>query len=309
MDIDISTILADVRMKSPIVITGGVMSDELLFKALDLGVGAITIGTIALKPKSRHPPPFIVRLPYGFVNAYGIRRGLDDVKDFIVKILDVAERNDVKIICSCIEESLDSLKLIVRELEDLGCHIIELNASAPILKEVLELGLRADVLAKVVAQVSSTSRKPLSVKLSPLIVDVTSVAKELARAGMRIAHLINALSPALVIDVNTGKPILGIKGGIGALSGPAIKPIALAKVMMVAKNNPGLPIIGTGGVTSWRDAIEMIMVGASAVGLHSVLYIKGVRVIKEILSGIREFMKVRGYRSLEEFRGLTLKYV
>lgn len=116
--------------------------------------------------------------------------------------------------------------------------------------------------------------------------------------GADILHLTNALGPALALDIDTGRPILKTESGCGALSGPAIKPIALATVFLASRAMLGKPIIGTGGIYSWRDAVEFIMAGATAVGLHSALYAKGIRVLNEILEGIREFMCRFGYSRL-----------
>lgn len=308
MDVDLSVILGSVKFKNPLIISGGVINDTLLLKAMEYDVGGVTIGSIALKPKSTHPPPFIVKVPYGFVNAYGIRRGLSDYEDILAKVIDKAESTNTKVICSCIEENLDEIVYLAKELESRGCSVIELNLSAPIIKKIFDVGLRGEVMAKIVREVSRNISRPLSVKLSPLILDIADIANRLHSSGARIIHLINALSPALVIDLETGKPLLKTKNGLGALSGPAIKPIALAKVMLVAKSNPHIPIIGTGGVSSWSDAIEMILAGASAVGIHSALYIHSVKIVNEIITGMKQYLIKKGLPKITDIRGLTIKY-
>ncbi len=310
MDVDLTTSLSTVRLKTPVVLAGGVISEELVYKALDLEVGAVTIGTVAASPKSFHPPPFLVRVSdIGFVNAYGIRKTADDIADFILKAKDKAERNNVKLVCSVIEDDTGKLVELVRKMDELGCDIVELNMSAPVIPNLLKQGLNLDLAKKIVHRASKATSKPLSVKLSPLIQDISGASKELVSAGARILHLINALSPALVIDIETGKPKLNTKLGLGALTGPAIKPIALAKVLQTAIELPATPIIGTGGITTWKDAIEMIMAGASAVGVHSVIYSRGLKAINEIVNGIKQFMEEKGYSSINELRGRTITHV
>ena len=309
MDVDLSVTLDGVELKNPIIISGGVINDTLLLKAMEYGVGGVTIGSIALKPKSTHPPPFIVKVHYGFVNAYGIRRGLSDYEDILAKVIDKAESTNTKVICSCVEENLDDIVYLAKELESRGCSIIELNLSAPIIKKIFDVGLKSDVMAEIVREVSRNINRPLSVKLSPLILDIADTANRLHSSGARIIHLINALNPALAIDLETGKPLLKTRNGLGALSGPAIKPIALAKVMLVAKSNPHIPIIGTGGVSSWSDAIEMILAGASAVGIHSALYIHGVKIVSEIITGMKQYLIKKGITKITDIRGLTIRYV
>ncbi|HDD26030.1 MAG TPA: hypothetical protein ENF75_02955 [Acidilobales archaeon] len=309
MDIDLSVNLAGVELKSPIVVSAGVINEDYILKALKTDVGAVILGSYALSPKSTHPPPFIIKLGYGFVNAYGIRKSISEIRGFMLKVIDVAERNDVKVFCSVIEDNVERTSLIAKEAEELGCRVIELNLSAPIIPNLLTMGLNLDVAKTLVMGVSKCIKVPLSVKLSPLIQDIGYVGKELLKSGASILHLINALSPAMVIDIEAGKPMLKTKDGLGAFTGPSIKPIALAKVYLTAKELPEAPIIGTGGVTSWRDAIEMIMVGASAVGIHSALYLKGVEVINEIVNGIKNYLRRKGIERLNELRGLVLKNI
>jgi dihydroorotate dehydrogenase (NAD+) catalytic subunit len=308
MDLDVSTSLSGIKLKSPIVVAGGVMSEELLLRTLETNVGAVTVGSYALTPKSYHPRPFMIKVPYGYVNAYGIRKSIKDAEDFVLKIVDNAERNDVKVICSFIEEEINDICYGVKQLQNLGCSIIELNLSAPIIPGLLVKGLNVELVKEIINKVKGSINIPLSLKLSPLIQDIATVGKELASSGADILHLINALSPAVAIDLRSGAPILRTRMGLGALTGPAIKPIALAKVLILS-NSVEVPIIGTGGITSWEDAVEMIMVGASAIGIHSALYLKGIKVINEITDGIKSYMSKYGYSSIKELRGLTLRYI
>ncbi len=307
MDIDLSVELSGVRFKNPLIISGGVPSWNILIKAIEQDVGGVVFGSIGLRPLSSHPPPFIIRLPYGFVNAYGVRHGLSSVEEELLRIIDLAERFDSRVICSCVEERVEDMMELAHRLEGLGCSIIELNLSAPVIREVLEKGLNIEVLEKITRGVSQEIHVPLSVKLSPLILDPASFTRRLYKSGARIIHLSNALSPALVLDIKTGKPVLKTSNGLGALSGPAIKPVALAKVYLAAKENPSIPIIGTGGVSVWKDLVEMILAGAWAVGIHSTIYIHGIKIIRGLLKGLTKYLVEKGYSNVNQIRGLSYK--
>jgi dihydroorotate dehydrogenase (NAD+) catalytic subunit len=285
------------------------MNEDLILQALDYEVGAVTVGTYALAPKSTHPKPFITKVDCGYVNAYGIRRSIKEAEGFILKVLDKAEGSNAIVIGSVIEENVEGVVEAAKKMEELGVSMVELNLSAPILGKLLELGLNVELAERLIEAVKSEIDVPLSVKLSPLIIDLGGVGRRVARAGADVLHLVNALSPALVLDLETGAPIFKTENGYGALSGPAIKPIALGKVLLASKALPRTSIIGTGGVSSWKDVVEFIMVGASAVGLHSTLYAKGIRVLGEIVKGVKGYMKNKGYSSLDELRGLTHRYV
>ena len=305
MSVDLSVELSGVRFKNPLIISGGVPSWNILIKAIEQDVGGIVFGSIGLRPLSSHPPPFIIRLPYGFVNAYGVRHGLSSVEGELLRIIDLAERFNSRVICSCVEERIEDMIELARRLEDMGCSIVELNLSAPVIREVLEKGLSVEVLEEITRRVSREIHVPLSVKLSPLILDPALFTRRLYESGARIIHLSNALSPALVLDYRTGRPVLKTSNGLGALSGPAIKPIALAKVYLAAKDNPSIPIIGTGGVSTWKDLVEMILTGAWAVGIHSTIYLHGIKIVKELLKGLTKYLIEKGYSNVNQIRGLS----
>lgn len=298
--VDLSVELTGFHIKSPLIVAGGIANESLVLEAMNHDVGGVVVGTYALTPKSRHPPPLITKVECGYVNAYGVRRTLKEAESFILRVIERAERDGILVIGSVIEDDVGRIVEAARIMHELGVSVIELNLSAPVLK--MPKGLDVGGLIR---GIKSEVGSKISVKLPPLTSQET-IKKFL---GADIFHLTNALGPALVLDIKTGRPILKTESGCGALSGPAIKPIALATVFLASKAVPDKPIIGTGGIYSWKDAAEFIMAGATAVGLHSALYAKGIGVLDEILEGIESFMRDRGYSKLEEFRGLALRAI
>jgi len=148
---------------------------------------------------------------------------------------------------------------------------------------------------------------PVVMKLSPNVDNIAAIAKEVVNAGADAICAINSLGPGLVLDIETARPVLANK--TGGVSGPAVRPIAVRCVRDIcqALKNARLPaqVIGTGGVTTARDAIEMILVGATCVGIGSAVY-RGLGVFEEVNAGLVDYMRRHGYRSIEEFRGKAL---
>jgi dihydroorotate dehydrogenase (NAD+) catalytic subunit len=130
------------------------------------------------------------------------------------------------------------------------------------------------------------------------MVEMAQAARE---AGARGLTAVNTVGPGMVIDIDAARPVLGF--GIGGVSGSALKPLAIASVYQLYAAVKDMPIIGTGGVASGKDAVEMFMAGASAVGVGTAIYTRGFSVFKQITEEIKEIMKEKGVRSLSEFKG------
>jgi dihydroorotate dehydrogenase (NAD+) catalytic subunit len=161
----------------------------------------------------------------------------------------------------------------------------------------------AFVSAQVTRLVKRNARCPVIIKLSPNVENISAIAREVANAGADAICAINSLGPGMVVDIDTGRPVLSNR--TGGVSGPAIRPIAVRCVYDICKALRGtnVQVIGTGGVTDARDAIEMILVGATCVGIGSAVYHHGYGVFQDVCAGIEEYMRRHGYGSIEEFRG------
>lgn len=153
--------------------------------------------------------------------------------------------------------------------------------------------------AQVIAAVRRGSEVPVFAKLSPNVTSLTEIAAAVIQAGASGVSLINTVL-AMAVDIQTGRPKLA--GEVGGLSGPAIKPIAVRSVFEIHREFPHIPIIGMGGIMDWRDAVEFVMAGATAVALGTVNFINP-RAATEVTSGMREFCRRKGVRRLEELRG------
>ncbi|WFO75198.1 4Fe-4S binding protein [Desulfurococcaceae archaeon MEX13E-LK6-19] len=149
---------------------------------------------------------------------------------------------------------------------------------------------------------------PIFAKLSPFTPNIPELVKELEKVGVDGIVATNTIGPALHIDIETGKPIVGGPWGYGWMSGPALKPIALAVVAEVARNTK-LPVIGVGGITRGADVIEYFMAGASAVQICTAALIEGFGVFKRILNEVESWLKSHGYSSIEDVKGMALKHL
>jgi dihydroorotate dehydrogenase (NAD+) catalytic subunit len=152
--------------------------------------------------------------------------------------------------------------------------------------------------------VKKNTKLPLIVKVSPNVMNLGEIVKAAEKAGADVINAVNTLGPGMGIDIKTGKPILDFK--VGGLSGPALRPIAVRCVYDIYKSVK-IPIIGVGGVTTGNDAIEMMMAGASAVGIGTGVYYRGIDIFKKVCNEIEEFMKTHNYSDLKEIIGMAHK--
>ena len=181
-----------------------------------------------------------------------------------------------------------------------GAGAVELNVSCPHVEETgSEIGQNLTLLTQVVQEVKKATNKPVIVKLSPNVTDITKIAQAATSAGADALTAVNTVR-AIAIDTETAIPILS--NTRGGLSGPAIKPIALRCVFDIYKKVK-TPIIGCGGITSWQDAIEFMLAGASAIQIGTVIVQKDHEVFQAINHGIVAYMRKKKYRSIKEIVG------
>jgi len=183
-----------------------------------------------------------------------------------------------------------------------GADAVELNVSCPHVKETgSEIGQNPKILTEVVEKVKAVVDKPVFVKLSPNVTSIAETAEAAVKAGADAITAINTVK-AMAIDTETAMPILSNK--IGGLSGPAIKPIAIRCVYEIYEHVK-VPIIGCGGITNWRDAVEFLLAGATAVQIGTAVALKGPNVFKIVAQGIDAYLKKKGFRSVNEIVGLS----
>jgi dihydroorotate dehydrogenase (NAD+) catalytic subunit len=206
------------------------------------------------------------------------------------------------VVASFFGDSLEDFTEIAEILTEAGADALELNASCPnVLEEMGMLASDPDNLEKVVRSIKEITHLPLFVKLSPNVTDIKEVAIVAENSGADVITATNTLM-GIAISPEFKRPIL--TNTTGGLSGPALKPISLRCVWEIAEV-VDIPIIGCGGVTNWRDAVEYILAGASAVQIGTAIQSRGLKVFQEVSQGIKEYMSCNGYSELMDFIGVA----
>jgi dihydroorotate dehydrogenase (NAD+) catalytic subunit len=299
---DLSVKIAGVELKNPVVTASGTFGSGKEFaNIIDLNrLGAITVKGVSHEPWPGNPPPRIAETYGGMLNAVGLQN--PSAKEFIKNDLPFLKKYDTKVIVNLCGKTIDDYVSAVQDFESAeGVHLFELNISCPNIKAGgMAMGTDPKMAEEVTRAVKKhTGKTPLIVKLSPNVTDIVSIAKAAESGGADALCLINTLL-GMRIDINKKKPILGNK--IGGLSGPAIKPVAVRMVWQVSKAT-SLPIIGTGGATTWQDAIEFIMAGATAVSVGTANFTNPLATM-EMIDGITRYMEENKIKNLSEIRGI-----
>lgn len=261
-------------------------------------LGAIVCKGTTLEPREGNPQPRLAETASGLLNSIGLQN--IGVKALLKEKAPLWANWRVPVIVNIAGETVDDYAKLADELDGVaGISGIEVNISCPNVKAGgAEFSANPESAARVTAAVKAATSLPLLVKLTPNTDDITRIAVAVAEAGADAISLINTLK-GMAIDVAERRPLLGNK--TGGLSGPAIKPIALAMVYEVA-GAVNLPVIGCGGITTGSDAIEFIMAGASAVQVGTASFANP-RAPLEVLEGIEQFMKKEGINNLSELIG------
>jgi dihydroorotate dehydrogenase (NAD+) catalytic subunit len=292
------------RLASPIVLLSGCVGFGEEYTRVEgfsnRDVGAIVLKGTTREPRLGNPAHRVYETPMGMLNAIGLQNpGADYVVDQILPTLDFTETAFFANVCgSTIEDYVE----VTRRFDDSPIDAIELNISCPNIKEGgVQFGNSPEMSARVVEACRRVTRKPLITKLSPNQTDIRENARRCIEAGSDALAVINTVM-GMAIDVKTRKPIIGnIQGG---LSGPAIKPIALLKVMQVAEvaRPHNVPIIGQGGICNADDALEFIIAGATTVGVGTALFYEP-HSCKRINDGIAAYLAANGMTSVSELIG------
>jgi len=295
--------LGSLHLKNPVIPASGTFDlyeDNNLPYDTEV-LGAVMTKSIFLKKRVGNPPPRICESTSGLINSLGTPG--EGVEYLIKKKLPVFQKANQTVIVSIGGNGVKEFKLLTERLAKVdGIAAIELDLSCPNNEDNIIIAKDEFLTEQTVAQVKEVSTKPIIVKLSPNVTDITKIARAAQKGGADILSLINTIS-AMAIDIRTKKPVLGNK--VGGLSGPAIKPIALKMVWEVAQTID-LPIIGIGGISNSEDAIEFLLAGASAVEVGTAALIDPL-VMLEIIQGIEDYLRQQGYRSIQEIVGLAFK--
>lgn len=296
--------VAGLKLKNPTMLAAGIlgMSALSLKRVAEGGAGAVVTKSVGLKSRVGYPNPTVVQVECGLLNAVGLPNS--GAKDFGEEISNVKEAG-VPIIVSIYGFSPKEFADVAEIAVQAGADALELNLSCPhVEKTGGEIGQHPELVGKVVEEVKNRVDKPVLVKLTSNVSDITEVAKVVAEVGADAITAINTVR-AMTVDIETTRPVLANK--IGGLSGPAIKPIAVRCVYEISRQ-VDVPVIGCGGISTWQDAVEFILAGASAVQIGTAVAFRGLKIFQSVTKGISAYLKKRGFRSVREIVGLSHQY-
>jgi len=308
---DLSVRLGKLNLKNPLILAAGILGTnaELLKRIAENGAGAVTTKSFSLNPRKGFDNPTVIELiengqKIGLLNAIGLANpGFENFKYELEKFK--SYNLDTKLIASVFGTIKEFPK--IAEMTCNYADAVEIDVSCPHVDD--RISKNPKILKDLIKEIKGSITKPLIVKLSPNVTDIGKIARSAIEGGCDVISAINTVK-ALKIDINFAKPILANK--FGGYSGIGIKPIAIAKIYeiysMMKKENIDVPIIGIGGVITGEDAIEMIMAGASAVGIGSAIHYRGIDVFGKILNEMEKFMKDFNYKNIEEIRGIAVEF-
>lgn len=290
---------AGIEMKNPVTVASGTFGYGREFSQfIDLNRlgGIITKGT-SLKPRSGNKPSRVYETPSGMLNSIGLQN--PGVEYFAQYDLPFLRQFDTAIFVNACGSTIDEYVELCRILNTLPIDGVELNLSCPNVKAgCLAFGTTSEGVKEVTSAVRKVLDKPLIVKLTPNVTDITQTAKAVEDAGADAVSLINTLL-GMKIDIHTRKPVLA--NNTGGLSGPAIRPVAVRMVYQVAQTVK-IPIMGLGGIVSAEDAIEFLLAGASTISIGSGNFLSPYTSI-EVIDGIETYLKQKKIEDIKELIG------
>lgn len=267
-------------------------------------LGGIVVKSLTLMPRAGNPPPRVAETPAGMLNSIGLQN--EGVETFLMEILPRLREYGVPIIASVAGETVEEFCAVAEKLAHArGIAALELNLSCPNqARGGMEFGIDPHQTATVVRAVRTRCELPLIAKLSPNVTDIVPIAQAACEAGADILSLINSLL-GIAVDVQTRRFKLASR--TGGLTGAAIKPIALYHVWRVRQALPDTPLIGIGGIMSWEDAVEFLLVGANAVQVGTANFVQPTACI-EVLRGLERYLQAQGFTSVQSLIGSVQDY-
>lgn len=270
-------------------------------EAYKKGIGGVTTKSIWIEPRSGHPKPIIVKQDHFLINAVGGSSGGIEVarEEFV----DFREKYDgIPLIASILAKDEEDFVETARQIAELNPDMIEINLSCPNIEDEFGKPLACSVMKvkEVVSNIREVVDGKIIVKLSPNVTNYVEIAIEAEAAGADALCCFNTFGPGLVLDLESRKPILSNK--VGGVSGPGIRPLVL-KMLHDVYSNVKIPIIGSGGVMTGRDALEMMVCGASLVGIASVLLYEGYPAIAKIKDEMEAWLDENNVDNVEDIIG------
>lgn len=300
---DLSVEIAGLRLKNPVMPASGAFGfGEEFAGFFDIALlGAVVVKAVSLQPISGNPPPRIAETAAGMLNSIGLQN--PGLAVFLSEKLPFLRRFNVPVIVNLAGKTVEEYAELARRLDGVeGVCGLEANISCPNVREGgAAFGACPERAAAVTAAIRESSSLPLIVKLSPNVTSIEEIALAVEEAGAQAVSLINTMA-GMAIDLESRRPLLGsISGG---LSGPAIKPVALYQVWRVARA-VRIPVIGMGGICSYRDALEFILAGASAVAVGSGNF-RDPLLMPKIIEGIAGYLQRENIPRITDLIGKLL---
>lgn len=302
-DINLSVNLCNIKLTNPTILASGILgtTKALLKRVAENGAGAVTIKSISTEPREGHKNPTVITFEAGMLNAVGYSNpGVDAAAREFSNLLDI----NVPVIASVIGTQKDDFVRVVEGLAGVNFSAIEIPLSCP---HTPGFGLLAgqgtpEATFAITSYVRKATKLPIFVKLSPNIPGICTIAKAAEDAGADAITAVNSMGPGMIINIEAQKPVLSFM--VGGVTGDALRPIALRCVYDLYKAVK-IPIIGVGGISTGRHAIEMMMAGASAVGIGTGVYYRGIDVFKKVCEEMTRWMQENGVGSINDIVGVA----
>lgn len=298
-EINLKIRIGSLELKNPVLVASGTFGYGIeTADFMDLNqLGGIITKSLSLKPRKGNPPKRIAETPSGMLNAIGLAN--IGVEKFIEEKLPLLKKIDTKIIVNIAASSVEEYVECVRILDKEDIDAFEINVSCPNVKEGgLEFGRDLSRVGEITNKVVASTKKPVIIKLTPNVTYISQFARVAKEEGATAVSAINTFV-GMAVNVYTRKPKLShITGG---LSGPAIRPLALAKVFEIIQN-VDIPVIGIGGITSFEDALEFLIVGAKAVQIGTHNFVDPSGPLK-IINGLEEYLRKFNFKDINEVIG------
>ena len=299
----LKTNVCGVELENPLMLAAGILGSTAssLNRILNSGAAGVVSKSFSKEPNTGYKNPTTVGVDCGIINAIGLSN--PGVDNFLEELKTVDVGNGQALIASIYGSMPDEFSYLVEKIQD-HVDMIELNISCPHAMEGCgaAIGQDPNLSHKIVSAACDVSNVPIIAKLTPNVTDITEIARSCEDAGASGLTLINSLGPGMVINIDVAKPVLSNR--MGGMSGKAVKPVAIRDVFVVY-DAVDIPIIGVGGISNYRDVVEFIYAGATAVQIGTSIMNEGVGVFNNINKGLEGFMNEKGFSSINEMIGLA----
>ncbi len=295
----LSVNFAGVDFKNPVIPASGTFGYGKEYEEFfDLArLGGISVKGTTEKLRTGNLPPRIAETPSGMLNSVGLQN--PGVDHFISHELPYLMEKDTVIIANMAGSTAEGYREVAEKLDKTDVPMIEVNISCPNVKAGgAAFGVSCEGAAQITKIVRAATKKPIMVKLSPNVTNITEIAKAVEAEGADAVSLINTLL-GMRIDIRTKRPVL--HNNVGGLSGPAVFPVAVRMVWQVA-NAVKIPVCGMGGISTWEDAVEMMMAGASTVQVGAALFNDPYAAVK-IIDGLEKYVEDNRLNSINDIIG------